>query len=247
MSTSAEPQSHAFTEPPAGLAIETRGLTKRFGERTALDGIDLQVPRGSAFGFLGPNGAGKTTIIRTLLGLTRGRRGDHAGARPPGARTSAHRRCSASERSSRSPASTCTSRGRENLRIVAAVRGPRGAASASLPALARVGLAERAGGEGQELLDGHAPAPGRGALPAGRPAAADPRRAHQRPRPRRHPGVPGNDPRDGRAGGAGPCSSPRTCSTRSKRRATRPPSSIAARSSRRARSPSSRRAAPATN
>src|ERR1700722_18073865 len=52
------------------LAIETHGLTKRFGERTALDGIDLRVPRGCAFGFLGPNGAGKTTIIRTLLGLT---------------------------------------------------------------------------------------------------------------------------------------------------------------------------------
>src|SRR5580692_10688385 len=52
------------------LIIETAGLTKRFGARTALDGVDLRVPRGSAFGFLGPNGAGKTTIIRTLLGLT---------------------------------------------------------------------------------------------------------------------------------------------------------------------------------
>ena len=52
------------------LAIETRGLTKRFGERAAVDKVDLRVPRGSAFGFLGPNGAGKTTLIRTLLGLT---------------------------------------------------------------------------------------------------------------------------------------------------------------------------------
>src|SRR5271155_1458460 len=52
------------------FAIETTGLTKRFGARTALDGIDLRVPRGSAFGFLGPNGAGKTTMIRMLLGLT---------------------------------------------------------------------------------------------------------------------------------------------------------------------------------
>ena len=51
------------------LAIETRGLGKRFGERTALDGIDLEVPRGTAFGFLGANGAGKTTLIRLLLGL----------------------------------------------------------------------------------------------------------------------------------------------------------------------------------
>ena len=51
------------------LAIETHGLTKRFGERTALDGIDLQVPRGCAFGFLGPNGAGKTTTLLMLLGV----------------------------------------------------------------------------------------------------------------------------------------------------------------------------------
>jgi ABC-2 type transport system ATP-binding protein len=51
------------------IAIETHGLSKRFGERTALESIDLQVPRGCAFGFLGPNGAGKTTLIRMLLGL----------------------------------------------------------------------------------------------------------------------------------------------------------------------------------
>ena len=55
----------------AGPAIQTSGLTKRFGGRTAIDRVDLHVPRGSAFGFLGPNGAGKTTMIRMLLGLTR--------------------------------------------------------------------------------------------------------------------------------------------------------------------------------
>ena len=49
--------------------IEARGLTKRFGERTAVDHVDLDVPAGSCFGFLGPNGAGKTTLIRLLLGL----------------------------------------------------------------------------------------------------------------------------------------------------------------------------------
>ncbi|MCG2624707.1 ABC transporter ATP-binding protein [Arthrobacter sp. I2-34] len=57
--------------PTAGLAIETRGLTKRFGRQTAVDGISLAVPRGSVFGFLGPNGSGKTTTIRMLLGLAR--------------------------------------------------------------------------------------------------------------------------------------------------------------------------------
>src|SRR6202034_210600 len=54
----------------SGSAISTTALVKRFGDRAAIDGVDLQVPRGSAFGFLGPNGAGKTTMIRTLLGLT---------------------------------------------------------------------------------------------------------------------------------------------------------------------------------
>ncbi|WP_431680024.1 ABC transporter ATP-binding protein [Kitasatospora sp. KL5] len=49
--------------------IRTGGLTKRFGGRAAVDGLDLAVPRGSVFGFLGPNGSGKTTTIRMLMGL----------------------------------------------------------------------------------------------------------------------------------------------------------------------------------
>ncbi|WP_165065513.1 ABC transporter ATP-binding protein [Marisediminicola senii] len=56
--------------PALDLAIESRGLTKRFGTQVAVAGIDLAVPRGSVFGFLGPNGSGKTTSIRMLLGLT---------------------------------------------------------------------------------------------------------------------------------------------------------------------------------
>lgn len=51
------------------LAIETRGLTRRFGARTAVDAIDLRVPERSVYGFLGRNGAGKTTTIKLLLGL----------------------------------------------------------------------------------------------------------------------------------------------------------------------------------
>lgn len=51
------------------LAIETRGLGKRFGSISAVDGLDLQVPSGKVYGFLGKNGAGKTTTIRMLLGL----------------------------------------------------------------------------------------------------------------------------------------------------------------------------------
>jgi ABC-2 type transport system ATP-binding protein len=59
-------------------AVETRGLTKRFGANVAVDGVDLLIPRGCAFGYLGPNGAGKTTLIRMLLGLTRADAGSMA-------------------------------------------------------------------------------------------------------------------------------------------------------------------------
>ncbi|MCC7024899.1 MAG: ABC transporter ATP-binding protein [Thermomicrobiales bacterium] len=52
-------------------AIATTNLTKRYGGVTALDGIDLSVPRGVTYGFLGPNGAGKTTTIRLLMGFIR--------------------------------------------------------------------------------------------------------------------------------------------------------------------------------
>jgi ABC-2 type transport system ATP-binding protein len=59
-------------EPPSSsLAVSTSGLTKRFGQRTVVDGVDLAIPRGSVCGFVGPNGAGKTTTIRMLLGLIR--------------------------------------------------------------------------------------------------------------------------------------------------------------------------------
>jgi len=51
------------------LAIEARGLVKRFDGFTAVDGIDLCVPEGSIYGILGPNGAGKTTTLRMLLGI----------------------------------------------------------------------------------------------------------------------------------------------------------------------------------
>jgi ABC-2 type transport system ATP-binding protein len=53
------------------LAVSTAGLTKRFGSRTVVNGVDLAIPRGSVCGFVGPNGAGKTTTIRILLGLIR--------------------------------------------------------------------------------------------------------------------------------------------------------------------------------
>src|SRR5271166_2191663 len=50
-------------------AILVRDLRKYYGAKAAVDGVDLEVPRGSFFGFLGPNGAGKSTTIRMLTGL----------------------------------------------------------------------------------------------------------------------------------------------------------------------------------
>jgi ABC-2 type transport system ATP-binding protein len=53
------------------LAIRARGLVKRYGAVTALDGVDISVPTGSVLGLLGPNGAGKTTVVRILATLLR--------------------------------------------------------------------------------------------------------------------------------------------------------------------------------
>jgi ABC-2 type transport system ATP-binding protein len=121
--------------------IETRALTKRFGDRAAVDGVDLTVPGGVAFGFLGPNGAGKTTMIRTLLGLTHPTSGDISllGLPQPAKRAEALARVGAIvEEPKFHPHLT----GRENLKIIAAARNR--AAAARIPeALERVGLANR--------------------------------------------------------------------------------------------------------
>ena len=52
------------------MVIRLDGLTKEFDDLVAVDGVDLEIPRGSIYGLLGPNGAGKTTIIRMLGALT---------------------------------------------------------------------------------------------------------------------------------------------------------------------------------
>jgi len=64
-STAAVPR----VRPTSGTVLRTRDLVKRYGERPAVNGLNLDVQRGEIFGFLGPNGAGKTTTIRMALGL----------------------------------------------------------------------------------------------------------------------------------------------------------------------------------
>ena len=129
--------------PDNGWAVETHGLSKRFGPTVAVDDVELLVPRGSAFGYLGPNGAGKTTLIRTLLGLTRANAGTMSllGTPVPAERRRALARVGAIVDEPRfHPHLT----GRDNLRLLAAARG--GDADQRIaPSLARVGLAERAG------------------------------------------------------------------------------------------------------
>jgi ABC-2 type transport system ATP-binding protein len=123
-------------------AVETHGLTKRFGDTVAMDNVELLVPRGSAFGYLGPNGAGKTTLIRTLLGLTKADRGTMSllGYPVPHERRDALARVGAIVEE---PGFHAHLTGRENLALLAAARG-NGADQRIGPVLSRVGLADRA-------------------------------------------------------------------------------------------------------
>ena len=123
-------------------AVETHNLTKRFGENVAVDGVELLVPRGCAFGYLGPNGAGKTTLIRVLLGLTRANAGTMSllGYSVPEHRDLALARVGAIVDEPRFHGHLT---GRQNLLILAAAREP--AARARIePALERVGILHRA-------------------------------------------------------------------------------------------------------
>jgi ABC-2 type transport system ATP-binding protein len=124
------------------LVVETSSLTKRFGDRVAVDAVDLRIPRGVAFGYLGPNGAGKTTLIRMLLGLTSASSGSMRvlGRPMPEQRAAALARVGAIVEEPRFHPFLS---GRENLEIVAAAREPEAHARIDA-ALERVGLRERA-------------------------------------------------------------------------------------------------------
>jgi ABC-2 type transport system ATP-binding protein len=123
-------------------AVETHDLTKRFGKRTAVNGVDLLVPRGCAFGYLGPNGAGKTTLIRVLLGLTHADAGTMKllGHSVPRHRDIALARVGAIVDEPRFHQHLT---GRQNLQILAAAREP-AAAGRIEAALDRVGILHRA-------------------------------------------------------------------------------------------------------
>jgi ABC-2 type transport system ATP-binding protein len=123
-------------------AVETHNLTKRFGASVAVNGVDLKVPRGCAFGYLGPNGAGKTTLIRVLLGLTHADAGSMSllGYEVPRHRDFALARVGAIVDEPRFHAHLT---GRQNLQILAAARET-AARERIGPVLERVGMSTRA-------------------------------------------------------------------------------------------------------
>ena len=123
-------------------AVETHGLTKRFGDNAAVNDVELLVPRGCAFGYLGPNGAGKTTLIRVLLGLTHADAGTMSllGFSVPHRRDLALARVGAIVDEPRFHGDLT---GRQNLQILAAAR-ERAAKDRIEASLERVGMAQRA-------------------------------------------------------------------------------------------------------
>jgi ABC-2 type transport system ATP-binding protein len=120
-------------------AVITAGITKRFGDRTAVDHLDLDIPSGSVCGFVGPNGAGKTTTIRMLLGLIRPSDGSGTVLGQPIDQPAAylHRVGALIEAPAFYPALS----GRDNLAVLA--RLGRLPSTVVLSALERVGLADR--------------------------------------------------------------------------------------------------------
>jgi ABC-2 type transport system ATP-binding protein len=120
------------------VVVETRGLTKRYGDIVAVDRLDLSVGRAEIYGFLGRNGAGKTTTIRMLLGMVRPSEGDARmlGARvAPGARVAWARVGHMVETAAAYPELTT----RENLEIARRLYGVSGTSATSV-AIERLGL-----------------------------------------------------------------------------------------------------------
>jgi ABC-2 type transport system ATP-binding protein len=140
--TLTEEATRPSSEPRGDWAVETHGLTKRFGENIAVNNVELLVPRGSAFGYLGPNGAGKTTLIRVLLGLTHADAGTMSllGHDVPRHRDRALARVGAIVDEPRFHRHLT---GRQNLQILAAAREP-AAKDRIEPSLERVGILHRA-------------------------------------------------------------------------------------------------------
>jgi len=128
-------------DPNSSPAIKTSGLTKRYGARTAVDSLDIEVPHGAVAGFVGPNGAGKTTTMRMLIGLVRPSAGH--GLILGRSLTEPQRYLVQVGALIESPAFYPGLTGERNLAVLATLGG---CSKAQIPALLRqVGLADRGG------------------------------------------------------------------------------------------------------
>ena len=132
----------AAASPAVEMAVVTRGLTKRYGDRVAVQGLDLNVPRGQVYGFLGPNGSGKTTTLRMLVGLIRPNAGHIEVLGQPYSWRD-RRRMFRIGALIETPAFYPYLSGRDNLRVFAATGAPT-AASRVGEVLEAVGLTDRA-------------------------------------------------------------------------------------------------------
>jgi ABC-type multidrug transport system ATPase subunit len=120
------------------LVVQTDGLTKRYGDRLAVDSVSMTVRRGEVYGFLGPNGAGKTTTLRMMLGLIRPTAGTASVLGRPAGRSEVTERVGALIEG---PGFFPYLSGRDNLRVLARTRGL--ALDVVEDALVRVDLADR--------------------------------------------------------------------------------------------------------
>ena len=121
------------------LVVQTEGLTKRYGDRLAVDDVSMTVRRGEVYGFLGPNGAGKTTTLRMMLGLIRPTAGTASVLGRPAGRPEVTERVGALIEG---PGFFPYLSGRDNLRVLARARGL--GLGVVEDALERVDLADRA-------------------------------------------------------------------------------------------------------
>ncbi len=122
------------------LVVQTDGLTKRYGDRLAVDAVSMTVRRGEVYGFLGPNGAGKTTTLRMMLGLIRPTAGTASVLGRPAGRAEVTERVGSLIEG---PGFFPYLSGRDNLRVLARARGLDSEVVEG--ALERVDLADRAG------------------------------------------------------------------------------------------------------
>ena len=190
--------------------ITVTGLTKHYGDRTAVDDLTFTVAAGRVTGFVGPNGAGKSTTMRMMVGLTRPDAGEvrYDGVRYTDLRHPARLVGTVLDPRCMHPGHTA----RNHLRAMAATerhprrprrRGPR----RGRPRIGRRPAHRR-------LLPRHAPAARPRRRPPRRPAGPAARRAVERPRPRRHP-LAAQPPHRLRPPAAAPCSCRATSSASS--------------------------------